>query len=54
MRRSVASLFETDTLQGVLHLLHDDREISGGGESEFVAGACWLGPLESTAGREAA
>jgi anti-anti-sigma factor len=40
---TVRSLFEAQTLQGVLHLLGDDRE--AGRESEFVRGACWISPL---------
>ncbi len=44
---TVSALFETEDLQAVLHLLHDDREITGGGESEFVRGACWVGPIAS-------
>ena len=46
------SLYENEDLQSVLHLLHDDREISGGGESEFVSGACWLGPIGSVVAEE--
>ena len=42
---TVATLFEAETLQGVLHLLTDDREISGAGQSDFVRGACWIGPI---------
>jgi anti-anti-sigma factor len=45
LRGTVASLFESQTLLGVLHLLYDDRGISGAGESEFVRGACWVGPI---------
>lgn len=45
LTETVASLYENEDLQSVLHLLHDDREISGGGESEFVSGACWVGPI---------
>ncbi len=41
----VKRLFETGGLQGVLHLLVDDRPGMGGGESEFTRGACWVGPL---------
>ena len=41
----MATLFESAVLQGVLHLLGDDREPSGVGQSEFVRGACWLGPI---------
>ena len=39
-------LFETGGLQGVLHLLTDDRPGVGAGESEFTRGACWIAPLE--------
>jgi anti-anti-sigma factor len=42
---TVATLFEAETLQGILHLLTDDREISGAGQSDFVRGACWIGPI---------
>lgn len=45
LKPTVSTLFEQETLQGVLHLLADDREATGGGESEFVRGACWIGPL---------
>jgi hypothetical protein len=36
---TVRSLFEAETIHGVLHLLGDDRE------SEFVRGACWVSPI---------
>lgn len=42
---TVAGLFEPEQLLGVLHLLYDDRAIAGSGESEFVRGACWIGPI---------
>jgi len=42
---TVSALFEADQPLGVLHLLHDDRQAAGAGESELVRGACWLGPL---------
>jgi anti-anti-sigma factor len=45
LKDTVRSLFETQSLQGVLHLLGDDRSIAGAGESEFVRGAFWVGPL---------
>ena len=45
LRETVSGLFEPDQLLGVLHLLHDDRGISGAGESEFVRGACWIAPI---------
>jgi anti-anti-sigma factor len=42
---TVTSLFEPDRLQGVLHLLFDDRGAAGSGESLCVRGACWVGAL---------
>lgn len=46
MKATVGNLFETQTLQGVLHLLNDMSEISVSGQSRFVRGACWIGPIE--------
>lgn len=43
LQATVTTLFETETLQGVLHLLADDREKTGPQQSEFVRGACWIG-----------
>jgi anti-anti-sigma factor len=50
LKGTVATLFEAQPFQGVLHLLADYREPAGLGESEFVRGACWaapLGPIEA-------
>jgi anti-anti-sigma factor len=44
-RASVAGLFESGQLLGVLHLLSDDRGAAGAGDSQFVRGACWVGAL---------
>lgn len=41
----VRRLFDTGGLQGVLHMLADDRPNVGAGESEFTRGACWVGLL---------
>jgi anti-anti-sigma factor len=46
---TIKTLFESEDLQAVLHLLHDDREIIGGGESLFTGGACWIGPIGDVA-----
>jgi len=54
MKTTVSTLFEAETLQGVLHLLNDDREITGAGQSEFVRGACWIGPITEVGERGAA
>jgi len=45
LQETVLSLFESEELLGILHLVHDDRAISGNGESQLVAGACWVGPI---------
>jgi anti-anti-sigma factor len=45
--KTIRSLFEHETLLGMLHLLGDDRGSSGVAESEFVRGACWIAPLAS-------
>jgi anti-anti-sigma factor len=45
LKDTVRSLFKTQSLQGVLHLLGDDRSIHGAGESEFLRGAFWAGPI---------
>ena len=42
---TVGVLFENQRPQGLLHLLCDDREATGAGESRFVRGACWVGPI---------
>jgi anti-anti-sigma factor len=52
LKTAVRSLFDGGGLQGVLHLLADDREVAGGGESEFLRGACWVAPLKDIAVRE--
>jgi hypothetical protein len=45
LKETVRSLFKAQALQGVLHLLSDDRSIQGAGESEFLRGAFWVGPI---------
>jgi hypothetical protein len=43
--QTVATLFESEDLQAVLHLLGDFRPINGAGESEFTGGAAWVGQI---------
>ncbi len=43
--RTVSRLYESGSLQSILHLVNDDREFSGAGESEFIRGACWCAPI---------
>ncbi len=45
LKTTVTTLFETETLQGVLHLLTDARVAAGPQQSEFVRGACWIGAM---------
>jgi anti-anti-sigma factor len=45
LKASIKSLFEGQALEGILHLLSDDRSLSGGGQSELVRGACWIAPI---------
>jgi anti-anti-sigma factor len=46
LKDTVHALFDAGGLLGLLHLLHDDRDIVGVGESEFTGGACWIAPLD--------
>lgn len=41
----VKLLFEGHGPHGLLHLLSDNREAAGAGESKFVRGACWVAPI---------
>lgn len=45
--RTIQNLFQDHSLEGVLHLLGDDRNIFGVGESEFRRGAIWLAKLSN-------
>ena len=53
LKESVRALFEGQTLEGILHLLYDDRVGSGPRESELVRGACWIAPIEKVTHEEA-
>ena len=46
LKSTVTSLFESENLQGVLHLLTDDRQGAGPEQSKFVRGACWIGAIK--------
>ena len=45
--QEVNALFQEKSLQAVMHLINDDREIVGAGESLFIQGAVWCAPLGS-------
>ena len=53
LKASIKSLFEGQALEGVLHLLSDDRALSGSGQSELVRGACWVAPISDITAEEA-
>jgi hypothetical protein len=53
LKASIKTLFEGQALEGILHLLCDDRAISGGGQSELVRGACWIAPISNTTAEQA-
>ncbi len=53
LKASIKSLFEGQALEGILHLLSDDRALSGSGESELVRGACWIAPISNLTAEEA-
>ena len=49
LKTTIKAVFEAETLQGVLHLLADDREAAAVTQSEFVRGSCWISPIAEVA-----
>ena len=49
---SIRTLFEQETLLGIMHLIGDDRDAVGVAESEFLRGAWWIGPVADPEGRQ--
>ncbi|MCW5977682.1 MAG: STAS domain-containing protein [Bryobacteraceae bacterium] len=52
LEATVTRLFEAGGLRGVTHLIADRRPNGGAGESEFLRGACWFGPIDRIAAPE--
>jgi anti-anti-sigma factor len=52
LQSSVMELFESGAIEDVLHLLRDDRPITGNGESQLFGGACWVGNIGEIRGLE--
>ena len=52
LKTTVRKLFEGEDVDEVVHLLTDDRVIAGAGESEFIRGACWIGPIREITAEE--
>lgn len=46
LHSTVQILLNAGAPLGLHHLVADDREIIGVGESEFLRGACWVAPIE--------
>ncbi|NIV43167.1 MAG: anti-sigma factor antagonist [Candidatus Dadabacteria bacterium] len=46
LQQTVKHLFERQSVQSVVHLLSDNREIVGAGQSEFIRGGLWVGPIK--------
>jgi len=47
LKEVIYSLYEKQSLISVVHLLRDDRQIIGVGDTELVRGALWIAPLET-------
>jgi len=47
LSETINGFFEHEHLHNVLHLINDDREVIGTGESEFYYGTCWVGRITS-------
>lgn len=45
LTHQVESIFQKGNILAMLHLLNDDRELTGVGESEFRRGICWAAPI---------
>jgi len=48
LKDAVANLLATESAQTVTHLLADEREFEGVGQTDLMRGACWVGPLKSS------
>lgn len=46
LKDTLAALFEDAAPLALIHLVNDCRQINGAGESLFIRGAMWLGPIE--------
>lgn len=42
---TISTLYVNGQVQGLLHLIYDDRKNIGAGESEFIQGNCWVGGI---------
>ncbi len=47
LEETLEELFEYSPLTNILHLINDQREGNGAGDSEFIQGSCWIGKIET-------
>ena len=45
LQEMVSSILGSDSAQMVMHLLADEREFEGLGQTDLMRGACWAAPL---------
>src|SRR5437016_183817 len=45
LRETINGLLATESARTVMHLLADEREFEGVGQTDLMRGACWVGPL---------
>jgi anti-anti-sigma factor len=45
LQETVSSVLGTESAQAVMHLLADERQFEGLGQTDLMRGACWAGPL---------
>ena len=46
LQETIAILLGSESAQTVLHLLADERQFEGVGQTDLMRGACWVGPLQ--------
>jgi anti-anti-sigma factor len=46
LRKTVQALFQSETLEKLMHLLPDDALTGLAAETHFLRGVCWAGPIE--------
>lgn len=46
LEAAVSAVFEDNAPLGLLHLIEDDRQDIGLGQSSFIQGACWCAPIQ--------
>ena len=47
LRETIANLLASESARAVMHLLADEREFEGVGQTELMRGACWVSPIQS-------